>query len=46
VNAYEGKAGMVLFADETVWSICECFETMHCINDAIKIFFLSFSFFF
>jgi len=28
VNAYEGKAGMVLFAGETVWSMSERFESM------------------
>jgi len=28
VNAYEGKAGMVLFADKTVWSMSERFESM------------------
>jgi len=26
VNAHEGKAGMVLFAGKTVWSMPECFE--------------------
>jgi len=28
VNAYEGKAGMVLFAGKTVWSMSERFESM------------------
>jgi len=28
VNAYEGKAGMVLFAGKTVWSMSERFDSM------------------